>query len=272
MKKTGIYKIVNIINSKVYIGSAVDIEKRWGIHKYHLSKNKHHSIKLQRAYNKYGTESLIFDVLEECGKELLIEREQHWIDKYSSFKNGYNSTPMAGSTLGRKCSEKTKRKISKSKLGKKLSEDTKIKISKSGLGNKRTLGMKLGPRPEDVRKKISEKNKGKKMSEEAKRKMSESKKGMLVSEETKRKMSEKMMGNKINLGRMTSEEKKTSDTWELTNSDNSIIVVKNLKKFCEDNMLNISCMKDLRRGRQKSHKGWVKLVNLTNRHKESKYN
>jgi glycosyltransferase involved in cell wall biosynthesis len=75
-----------------------------------------------------------------------------------------------------------------------------------------------------------------------------------------------------NLGIKKSEEKKTSDIWELTNSNNSTVIVKNLKKFCEDNMLNISCMKDLRRGRQKSHKGWVKLVNLTNRYKESRYN
>jgi len=44
---TGIYKIRNKQNNKVYIGSAVDIKKRWRDHKWNLKENKHHNPHLQ---------------------------------------------------------------------------------------------------------------------------------------------------------------------------------------------------------------------------------
>jgi group I intron endonuclease len=81
-----------------------------------ISKN-HHSIKLQRAYNKYGIDNFIYEIIEECNELLLIEREQYWIDSLNSCKNGYNSSPTAGSPLGIKRSKKSKKKYSISKIG-----------------------------------------------------------------------------------------------------------------------------------------------------------
>ena len=77
---TGIYKIKNIVNNKVYIGSAVNLYIRWHNHKSQLNKKKHHSIKLQRAWNKHNELSFVFEIIEECEKEKLIEREQYYID------------------------------------------------------------------------------------------------------------------------------------------------------------------------------------------------
>jgi group I intron endonuclease len=50
----GIYKITNIINSKVYIGESLDIIRRWEEHKVALNNNEHHSYKLQADWNKHG--------------------------------------------------------------------------------------------------------------------------------------------------------------------------------------------------------------------------
>jgi group I intron endonuclease len=56
----GIYKIENIINGKLYIGSSVNIDKRIKRHKNDLIKNKHINCYLQREFNKYGIHSYIF--------------------------------------------------------------------------------------------------------------------------------------------------------------------------------------------------------------------
>jgi len=94
----GIYKIVNNKNDKVYIGSSKNIENRFKQHMAKLKNNDHHSIKLQRFYNKYKdykVKKLIlnYEVIElvEDNKQLK-EREQYHIDNYDSYYSGYNCT------------------------------------------------------------------------------------------------------------------------------------------------------------------------------------
>ena len=79
--KCGIYIIKSINTDKVYVGSSKDIEKRWKLHIRQLKCNKHHSIKFQRLFDKYGVNDLVFQVLEECTLIQLIEREQHYLDQ-----------------------------------------------------------------------------------------------------------------------------------------------------------------------------------------------
>jgi len=135
--KSGIYKIRNIINDKVYIGSAFNIKQRWNRHLNELKQNKHHSPKLQRSFNKYGFDNFIFEIIELCEKELLIEREQYWVDFLSSYNNGYNSTPnVIKPMLGRKHTEITKKLMSEKHLGKKVSSKTKEKLSLINKGKK----------------------------------------------------------------------------------------------------------------------------------------
>lgn len=87
----GIYKIENITNGKVYIGSSKQIEKRWQQHKRQLTQGNHHSVKLQRAWNKYGECNFTFSILEECDVDRILYLEQYYIDKYGSYFEGYNS-------------------------------------------------------------------------------------------------------------------------------------------------------------------------------------
>ena len=56
MDKSGIYLITNLINNKVYVGSAANILKRWNDHIRTLKGNKHPNIFIQRSWNKYGEE------------------------------------------------------------------------------------------------------------------------------------------------------------------------------------------------------------------------
>ena len=85
----GIYKIENLITGKIYIGSSLNIEKRFLRHKNELIKKRHVNIHLQREFNKYGIECLIFKILEECNKERLKEIEQLYLDNIFSDTNHY---------------------------------------------------------------------------------------------------------------------------------------------------------------------------------------
>jgi group I intron endonuclease len=113
-----IYMIKNISSNKVYIGSSIyGLTKRKRCHITNLKNNKHHSIKLQNAWNKYGEDKFIFEIIEICNKEGILVKEQYWIDKYDSYISGYNATPFAGNCLGRKVKKETRLKISNSLKG-----------------------------------------------------------------------------------------------------------------------------------------------------------
>lgn len=109
--KSGIYIIKNAIDSRVYIGSAVNLAVRKGTHFSQLRNNKHHNSHLQNFANKYGINSLIFDVLEFCEKTVLLEREQYYFTQY---ENRFNLCEIAGNSLNRKFSTESKIKISES--------------------------------------------------------------------------------------------------------------------------------------------------------------
>lgn len=163
---SGIYAIKNSENGKIYVGSSDNICKRIYTHNRDLNANKHHSIHLQRAWNKYGAESFLYFCIEKCDVELLIEREQKWMDDFCSYKKnkGYNISPTAGSCRGIKLSEEHKEKLSKAHTGKKISEETKQKLS-------------------DIHK-ANPFWKGKHHSEETKQKIVEAKIGVVQSKET----------------------------------------------------------------------------------------
>jgi group I intron endonuclease len=76
----GIYSIKNVKNNNCYFGSSKNIEKRWKTHLNQLKNNKHHNIRLQRAWNKYGENNFIFEIVEECDETNLLQLEQKYID------------------------------------------------------------------------------------------------------------------------------------------------------------------------------------------------
>lgn len=99
-KISGIYKIVNKVNGKYYVGSSNDILKnRFYEHKRLLNKNKHFNIKLQNAWNKYGEANFEFIFVEKCNytRTSLLECEQKYLDIANKEKSRcYNMTFVAG--------------------------------------------------------------------------------------------------------------------------------------------------------------------------------
>ena len=262
----GIYKITNIINNKCYVGSSVNIIGRWYTHKTELKFNKHHSIKLQRSYNKHGFDNFKYEIIEECGIETLIIREQYYIDLFDCYKNGYNSVmsascPMLGmnhseetkeilrqksmgnkNMLNKKHTEETKDKIRKKLKGVPLSDETKLKMSKSGKErimsdeqkskiiemNKSRIGIKLS---EEHKKKLSLCKLGKKQSEEQILHRAKLNTGKKRTDESRKKISDKLKG--IVRGPMTDEQKQLrSKRIALTTKDGDIIKEYNGIKIC----------------------------------------
>jgi group I intron endonuclease len=136
-KTSGIYKIENIINGKIYIGRSKNIEKRWFEHKRELKHNSHHSRKLQNAVNKYGIENFIFSIIEEAKESDIVRLEQEYLDLYNSVDDGYNIIKTASPLAPyRQVSSDTKAKLSAAAKGKIRSQETKLKLSRSKLGKK----------------------------------------------------------------------------------------------------------------------------------------
>ena len=147
----GIYKIDNIVTGKCYIGSSKNISQRISYHKNNLKSGKHFNIKLQRAFNKYGENKFIFNILEVCDLQDLRKIEKGWISYFNSFKNGYNCTDET------ECHNKGK-KLSKQTLLKRTGKPFKIVnpegVIVEGIGASflaRTLGLNVSHFTEMVR-------------------------------------------------------------------------------------------------------------------------
>jgi hypothetical protein len=108
---SGIYKVVCLPNGKVYVGSAVNLHQRHLDHWQKLSRCQHRNIHLQRAWNKYGEQAFIFEVIELVLASFILEREQYWIDKLHCCddRKGFNISPTAGSSFGIRHSEDFRR-------------------------------------------------------------------------------------------------------------------------------------------------------------------
>jgi group I intron endonuclease len=96
---TGIYKIINKINKKVYIGESQNIERRWEEHKQDLIEGKHHSYKLQQDYDLYGEDDFEYEVIEELDSNIkspatrqmvCLIYEDKYIKQCNSIEEGYN--------------------------------------------------------------------------------------------------------------------------------------------------------------------------------------
>lgn len=113
MSLTGIYRIINLVNNKSYVGSAAkSFKRRLWEHCSDLRRNNHCNNYLQKAFNKYREENFVFTIIEYCPPEQCVEREQYWLDYYQPFSTkGYNICKIAGTTLGYRHNEVTIKKM-----------------------------------------------------------------------------------------------------------------------------------------------------------------
>ena len=86
----GIYKITNKINNKCYIGQSVDIQQRWSKHLSAFNGEHTPDYKIYRAFEKYGLQNFTFEVIEECDRSMLNDREDYWQDYFHAKDFGYS--------------------------------------------------------------------------------------------------------------------------------------------------------------------------------------
>jgi group I intron endonuclease len=146
---SGIYKITNTINGKVYIGSAIDIKQRFRTHKHLLKNNKHFNNHLQASWNKHKEYAFTFEVLEYCllVREDLINKEQYYIDLLECCNplKGYNKKPHASSSLGIKISAQGRLNMSIGQKGKKQSREAVERRAAKMRGHTFNKGIKRTP-------------------------------------------------------------------------------------------------------------------------------
>jgi group I intron endonuclease len=160
----GIYKIINVVNNKFYVGSAVDLKRRKSRHFTELRNSRHNNRHLQAAWLKYGEQAFIFVIVESIAEDAdLLAAENVWLHAHVGKDYCYNigvdaTAPMLGMSgklsptwgrkrtsdelaaqnwSGKKHAEEAKQKIRAQLVGKPKSAEVRAKISAtlSGEGN-----------------------------------------------------------------------------------------------------------------------------------------
>jgi group I intron endonuclease len=128
---SGIYKIINKINGKYYVGSSTNIYNRWRSHKSALLRGVHSNVKLQNAWNKSGKENFDFIIVERVPTDKLLEIEQLYLDecKLTPTNNYVISYCSSSPMLGSRWSEERKKHHSKLVTGNKNPNFNNHKLS-----------------------------------------------------------------------------------------------------------------------------------------------
>ena len=154
----GIYKIINVVNNKFYVGSAVNLRKRKSRHFSELRTGKHKNRHLLAAWNKYGEQAFVFVMVEEVeDRALLLEAENRWLKEHVGKDYCYNigtdaTAPAMGlsgelsPTWGYQHTLEAKEAIGIHSRGRGHTPESREKIRQYLLGK---------PKPEAVRAKIS---------------------------------------------------------------------------------------------------------------------
>lgn len=230
-RRPAVYAIVHLESGKMYVGSTVNWLHRLNQHFSDLGKRKHQNKSIQDDYDicgKHGFSFYILEFLKSSVEQLLIEREQHWIDKLNP---AYNVNQKAGRHIdGYIRSPEAKLKRRQTMLGRKRSKESRERQSKSMLIYYQT------------HKKI-------------------------ISDEQKKKLSELNTGkNNPNWGKQRSPEsrQRTSDAVSkikvrLLSPSGIEYSVDKLGQFCRKLELNYFAIRRVAIGYRKSYKGWTKV-------------
>jgi group I intron endonuclease len=121
-----IYKIINLVNDKFYVGSTTNKKVRFRQHRKLLRGNRHHCKHLQSAWNKYGEEKFDFVVIEEVAEALSLQSvEDTYLKEHVGKEYCYNSGYRSDAPWRNAPAEATPN------FGKVMHQDQKTKISSS---------------------------------------------------------------------------------------------------------------------------------------------
>lgn len=163
MNTNVVYKIINKINNKTYVGKTYYLPHRISLHKSRMKNEKYQS-DLYKDMRKYGFDNFEFIILEYVeNKEDLFKREAFWIKELDTFKNGYNKNEGKGGYGKGALPEESRKKLSKITIGENnpfygkthtkevrqrinknrtYSKETREKMSKSSKGPENAKGKK----------------------------------------------------------------------------------------------------------------------------------
>ncbi len=255
MKQSGIYMIKNLINDKIYIGSATNFSKRKCEHFRRLRKNMHENSYLQNAWNKYEEKNFTFIVLEITKKEDLLLVEQKYIDQYFDKQiNCYNIAKNASSPMkGRKHTEEYKKRVSQSMKGQPIHPNTLARLldkeknpfAKSGKDHPKT-GKKAS---KETRKLISIKVKNHKRTPEHCQNISKSLMGKPLKKETIKKLRD---------GRRKGTKNAHSKKVAQYDLDGNLIKIWNyMSEACQKLGVNLASMSSCCNGKYKTAGGYI---------------
>ena len=143
-----IYKITNPEN-KVYIGYTTNLYKRKNYYKVNKGIRQ---TKLYNSITQYGWEQHKIELIEECAKDELRNKEQYWINYYDSWNNGLNSNPGGGGIITH--TDETRQLISKmgkANKGKRAVSHWKDKSRGEEFARNMSLARKDKPNPKNAK-------------------------------------------------------------------------------------------------------------------------
>ena len=145
----GIYKIINVINNKFYVGSAEDFTRRKRVHWWMLRRGNHANKHLQAAWLKYGEQAFMFVIVEELTIDTdVLVAENIWLKEHVGKEYCYNiatdatapttgwvgeKNPMWGKTFSH--TDEAKAKIAAAAAARVQTEEEKAKRRKSMRGH-----------------------------------------------------------------------------------------------------------------------------------------
>jgi group I intron endonuclease len=231
-KTSGIYVITCTANGRIYIGSTVNFRHRWSEHRRYLKGGYHKNALLQAAWNKYGQDAFAFEVLEYCGCDALLEREQYYFDTLKPFKpRGFNiSVSASHPTIGRPLSTEHKAKLSVALKGRKM--------------------------PPHVRAKLSAVNTGRPVSPKTRAAFEAANANRVFSPEHRAKISAAGIGRKRSPEGQARVENAHKKAFIVTAPDGTQTRIFGLVQFCREHGLQHSAMSDIANGKRIHHHGW----------------
>ena len=248
----GVYRILNEKTGKFYIGSTgAPFRKRWINHAWKLKAGRHNNLHLQNAFNKYGTENFVFEILELSLDDDTgwLAVEQKYLDAYVATEHCYNIEKKAKSLPGVVFSH--------------TPEETRAKISASNKG--RISKMRGVPRTDAVKQKCRETQLINWQDETVRAKGMAQLAKLHADEDNRKKISSRMTGTTMWVGRKHKPESilrmaaAKARPFTFMDPSGNIVSGVNLCAFCRINNLHDGAMFELMYGKngRKSHKGWT---------------
>ena len=279
----GIYLITCTANNDRYVGSAKNLLSRRREHWCNLRLKRHHNTHMQNVWNKYGSDTFVFEVIEKVvDRALLIEREQYWID---TLRPELNKAKKAESGfLGLVHTEATRARLSEIQRQRMQSAERRAILREAARLQPKVLGV---PVSEAKRRRLRNaalsqfgtpaaraahsKRMKEVMTPEVCERVRQSKLGLKAAPATRQKMSEfhtrawagytpeQRAARIATTGSATAAAKAKRYAGFVAPDGTEYRDVHNLSAFCREHGLLVSKMAQVAAGKRKQHKGWRKV-------------